>query len=111
MRLPAWLHLHPRNLLVEPRARLLDSDQDGLAQIRIDGLVCAVCASRVQAALAATPGVESATCDLPSGLARVHFDATRIDAGDLPARAEGAVILMPLRRVLARVAGTRRLST
>ena len=103
------LPLKLSSLFVEPRARLLAMPADpGVAEIAIDGLVCGICAARVQSVLCATPGVDAATCELGSSRAIVRFDPRLVDPRDLPQRVESAVILMQLRRRLARFSRARR---
>ena len=99
------MKLRPKNLLITPEARVL-SASDSEVRLAVDGLVCGICAGRVQSALADLPGVESAECSLATGEARVRLNAAS-DA-DWLATVESTVILPRARRwltTLSRLAG------
>jgi copper chaperone CopZ len=78
---------------------------DATATLRIEGLLCSACAAHVCRRLERVPGVRSAEVDLERGEALIAFDAARATPEALAAAVEGAVILRPLRRLLARLAG------
>src|SRR5688500_258272 len=46
------------------------------ASLVIEGMTCASCVNRVEKALRAVPGVQEASVNLATGLARVRMDAT-----------------------------------
>jgi Cu+-exporting ATPase len=93
----------PQHVFTEPRASLISVDRDATT-LHIDGLVCSACASRVRSRLERVDGVTGASVDLATGDARVHCDSARAGPEALIAAAEGAVILRPLRRWIARAA-------
>ena len=102
--------LRLRNLPVTPRARILSASDDEV-RLAVDGLVCNICARRVQAALAQQPGVASAECSLDTGEAVVRFDDPQRQT-DLVQAVEAAVILPAARRWLTRLwNGARRART
>ena len=95
------MRLRLENLPITPRARLLSASEDEL-RLAVDGLVCGVCAGRVQSALAQMPGVASAECSLETGEARVRLE--RADAEtDWIGAVESTVILPGARRWLTRL--------
>ncbi|HQT00748.1 MAG: hypothetical protein B7Y26_07665 [Hydrogenophilales bacterium 16-64-46] len=51
--------------------------------LNISGMSCGGCVNSVQAILAALPGVESVEVTLTPGLARVRYDAARIEPAAL----------------------------
>ncbi len=74
------------------------------ATIAVRGLLCALCAARVQRSLAALPGVVSARCDLESQRAVIVYDPSRCSEAALVDAVTAATIAMPLRRLLRRLA-------
>ncbi len=97
--------IKPWRLLTTPRASVVDRDVDGaLATLRVDGLVCSLCARRVSSALERVDGVIEAECDLNSGTAVVR---TRGSVNDdaLTSAVTAAAIAMPVRRVLGWMSG------
>ncbi len=115
------LQLRPKNLFTAPQVRVLSAArhdaqhdaQDAAQQtaqqaaqhevrLAVDGLVCSVCAARVQSALERLPGVRSAECSLATGQAHVQLELDA-PAADWSAAVEGVVILPRLRRWLSRV--------
>ena len=46
--------------------------------IKVDGMSCGGCSSRVGRLLTELPGVTNASVELSSGLARVEFDDTQV---------------------------------
>jgi len=98
----------PHRALIEPRAAVVETSGAGpesTATLRIEGLLCSACAANVRRRLERVAGVRSAEVDLELGEARVAYDAARTTPQALAAAVEGAVILRPLRRLLARLSG------
>lgn len=95
------MRLRLENLPATPRARLLSASQDEV-RLAVDGLVCGVCAGRVQSALAQLPGVAFAECSLETGEARVRLEHADADA-DWIGAVESTVILPGARRWLTRL--------
>ncbi|MDA1240629.1 MAG: heavy metal-associated domain-containing protein [Chloroflexi bacterium] len=62
----------PGRLRHAPSVRSIEG-APGEAVVRIDGMVCSVCATRTAAALEAVEGVEEARVDLASGTARLRL--------------------------------------
>lgn len=104
------MKLRLENLPITPRARILSASDDEV-RLAVDGLVCNVCAGRVQAALARQPGVASAECSLDSGEAVVRFSDPEHQT-DLVQAVELTVILPAARRWFTRLwNGARRAQT
>jgi copper chaperone CopZ len=98
----------PHRLFVFPRARVetsLGPDDNACTTLQVEGLLCSVCAARVQAALESMPGVRKAQVDLNAGSATVEHDRARAGTGALVTAVESMVVLRPLRRVLAGLGG------
>lgn len=95
------MRLRLENLPITPRARLLSASEDEV-RLAVDGLVCGVCAGRVQAALAQLPGVASAECSLETGEARVRLECADAET-DWIGAVESTVILPGARRWLTRL--------
>ena len=95
------MRLRLENLPITPRARLLSASEDELS-LAVDGLVCGVCAGRVQSALAQLPGVASAECSLETGEARVRLERAAAETDWIRA-VESTVILPGARRWLTRL--------
>ena len=103
-------HLIPHRALSEPKAtvaRVREDDGQSTATLRIEGLVCSACAANVERHLRAVHGVESASVDLDSGEACVVYNTAEASPDALVQAVEGAALLRPLRRLLARLAGGR----
>jgi copper chaperone len=99
--------LIPHRALIEPKARVarVDETAEGAeATLRIDGLLCSACAANVRRRLERVDGVRSAEVDLERGEAEVSYDPARTSPEALVAAVEGAVILRPVRRLLAALA-------
>lgn len=104
------MKLRLENLPITPRARILSASDDEV-RLAVDGLVCNVCAGRVQAALARQPGVASAECSLDSGEAVVRVNGAH-DRAALIEAVESTVILPAARRWFTRLwNGARRAQT
>ena len=103
----AELRIRLRRLFSYPRVtvRRFEHGDGGATQavLSIDGLVCDVCATRVQRALANLPGATAAEVDLESGAASVGFAGQAADEEALAQAVEGQVLVRPARRWLARV--------
>ncbi len=103
--------VHPGRLAEAPRVDFRPAEDVSGAgarehSVEIRGVVCGVCAARTEAALAAVPGVESATVDLGRGRALVRLlPGARVDATALQRSLEGVVIGMGVRRRIEAVAG------
>jgi len=100
----------PHRALSEPRAAISNVRQENgrsTATLRIEGLVCSACAANVERHLRGVEGVESAQVDLDSGAACVVYNAAQASPDALVRAVEGAVLLRPLRRLVARLAGGR----
>ena len=94
----------PHRLFVFPRARLEASfgpDDGAQTTLRVEGLLCNLCAARTQAALESLPGVRRASVDLDAGSATVEHDRALAGAPALLRTVDSAVVLRPFRRVLA----------
>lgn len=59
-------------------------------KLRVTGMTCGHCQSKVQKALRDTPGVYSAVVDLPDGEAEVDFEDDRVTTAQLVAAIERA---------------------
>lgn len=98
----------PHRALAEPRvsnAEVTTTGEQAFATLRIEGLICSACAANVRARLEALAGVRGAQVDLERGEAEVRYDPQRLGPAELIAAVEGAVVLRPLRRLLAALAG------
>lgn len=103
-------HIIPHRAFTEPKVRVVDISDAGrvsIATLQIDGLLCSACAANVRKRLERTPGVHSATVDLETARATVAFEPGNATTDDLVRAVESAVILRPLRRLLARFGGRR----
>jgi copper chaperone CopZ len=94
----------PHRLFVFPRARLetsLGPEDSACTTLHAEGLLCSLCAARTQAALESLPGVRKASVDLDAGSAVVEHDRALAGPPALVRAVDSAVVLRPLRRVLA----------
>ena len=94
----------PHRLFTFPRARVETSrgpDGNACTTLRVEGLLCSVCAARVQSALESLPGVRKVRVDLNGGTAEVEHDRGLAGAPALVGAVESMVVLRPLRRVVA----------
>ena len=108
--LAAMFRVIPRRLLIEPTAavvRVAERRDGAVAALRVDGLLCSVCAANVRGRLERTAGVLSARVDLERGSAQVRYDPARTTPRSLIDAVEGAVVLRPVRRLLAALSGRR----
>ena len=101
------MRIRLRRLFSYPRVTVRRFEQgDGEAThavLSIDGLVCSVCAARVQRALSRLPGAMGAEVDLETGAACVRFTGQPASGEALAEAVEGQVLLRPARRWLARL--------
>lgn len=105
--------LHPSRLLRAPRVSVvapLDPASVGLAPsevaLRVDGLVCSVCAARTASALRRMPGVEDARVDLPAGRAHIRLAPGAVaDEAAMQRAMDRVVVGMGARRWLERATG------
>ena len=98
----------PHRMFVYPRAGVATSegpDEHACTTLRVEGLLCGVCAARVQSVLESLPGVRKAQVDWNEGNATVEHDRTLAETRVLVEAVESAVVLRPLRRVLATFGG------
>ena len=98
----------PHRAFIEPKASVTKLDEAGserIATLRIEGLLCSACAITVRRRLQAVAGVRSANVDLERGEAQVRYDADRASPLALTEAVERAVVLRPVRRLLAALAG------
>lgn len=106
--MPAMFRLIPHRAFVEPHAEIAEIDSEGTtATLRIDGLLCSACAATVRGRLERIDGVRRAAVDLDRGRALVTFDPSSATPDSLVEAVESAVILRPLRRLLAALGGKR----
>lgn len=102
MKLPAWLHIHPSRLASAPAAHVLSTTSD-ITRVRIDGLVCGVCASRTRTALERLPGVRHAHVNLETSTATLELDSQNvhsINSRDLDTALRTVVLGMWARRLI-----------
>jgi len=100
------LRLHLSRLLVAPRVERAEDDATEGGGYRLSGVVCGVCATRTEAALASVEGVEAATVDLGGSRATLRLSpGASVDVAALQHALEGAVVGMSMRRRTERVAG------
>ena len=79
------------------------------ADLRVDGLVCGVCAARTAAALRSVAGVQDACVDLDAGRATLMLaPGARVDVAAMQRAVERVVIGLPLRRRIERLAAALR---
>lgn len=96
------LRIHPSRLATAPALGLVEATA-GRATVRIDGLVCGLCAARTQQALAAVPGVEAASVDLGAGRAEVWYATDGvIDEAALRRALDSVVVAAGMRRWIER---------
>jgi copper chaperone CopZ len=103
LRLPAWLHFHPRRLARVPTVAAATGVDATHARVVIDGMVCGVCAARTRSALRSVDGVRDARVDLAAGTAELDLAAgASPDAAALQRALDGVVVAKWARRWLAR---------
>ncbi len=99
--------LIPHRALIDPNVSVVETKTSGdeaTATLRVEGLLCSACAANVQRRLEGAAGVRTARVDLERGEACVTYEPDRATPEALVAAVEGAVILRPARRLLARLA-------
>jgi len=100
------LRLHLSRLLVAPRVEGIERGLTEGEAYRLRGVVCGVCATRTEAALASVPGVEAATVDLDRSRATLRLSpGAQVDEATLQRALEGVVVGMSMRRHTERLAG------
>jgi copper chaperone CopZ len=92
------MRVHWRRLFYRPRA-VVTAREGEVATLRIEGLVCDLCAARARRGLLSLPGVRGATVDLESGTALVR-SAAPLPEGALERAVESTVLFPRLRRLL-----------
>ncbi|MDO9445267.1 MAG: cation transporter [Dehalococcoidia bacterium] len=105
--------LHPDRLLRAPRVSVVEpvdltATTPGPSEVtlRVDGLVCSVCATRTASALRRVPGVEHVRVDLAGGQAHVRLAPSAVvDEAAMQREVERVVAGMRARRWLERAAG------
>lgn len=107
MRIPA-IPLLPWRLFTEPAVTEVHHTS-GHTALRVEGLMCGLCAARTRAELAALPGVETAAVDLRTGRAVLTHPGDGPGEAALRAALERVVVLPEGRRWVARLAGVFRL--
>ncbi len=104
------LRVLPHRAFVEPAVSIQRIDESGVgstAILRVDGLLCSLCAANVNGWLQAVDGVQSVNLGLEEGIAAIMYDGERVATSELIAAVEAAVVLRPMRRLLARIRGRR----
>ena len=106
------LRVLPHRALIEPAVsvdRVATSDDapgaESTAVLRVDGLLCSLCAANVRNRLQAIDGVHEAEVSLSDGEAAVRFDSGRVHTDALVSAVEATVMLRPVRRWLAKLGG------
>lgn len=97
----------PRRALVEPTVRVSNFERSGdtsAVTLQIEGLLCSLCVTHVENQLTRVEGVSEANVNLNTEEATVCCEATT-NPGDLMAAVESAVVLRPVRRLLAKLGG------
>ncbi len=104
------LRILPHRAFIEPAVSIQRIDESGVgstAILRVDGLLCSLCTANVKGRLEAVDGVQSVNVDLEEGVAAVMYDGERVATSELIAAIEAAIVLKPIRRLLARLRGRR----
>ena len=106
------LRVLPHRAFIEPAVSVdrvaasgAASGADSTAILRVDGLLCSLCAANVRNRLQAIDGVYEAHVSLSDGEATVRFDRERVHTDTLVSAVEAAVVLRPVRRWLAKLGG------
>jgi copper chaperone CopZ len=95
--------IKPARLLREPGAEVV-RDTGSTATLRVDGLVCSICAGNVQQHLERVPGVSRAYVDLEAGVASVSYQHPLRNADALAPAVRRAVWFPRVRRIIDRLA-------
>lgn len=100
------MRVKPAKLLERPEASVIDEGVagEGKVRLRVDGMVCDICAGRVRRALEGLDAVRRAEVDLDSGEALVELSGP-VSAEQMVRAVEGKVILSWARGALARLRG------
>ena len=106
------LRVLPHRAFIEPAVsvdRVVESsdalDAEPTAVLRVDGLLCSLCAANVRSRLQAIDGVYDVRVSLSDSEATVRFDSERVHTDALVSAVEASVLLRPLRRWLAKLRG------
>ena len=102
------LRILPHRAFIEPAVSIQRIDESGVgstAILRVDGLLCSLCATNVNGRLEAVEGVQSVDVDLEEGIAAIMYDGERVGTSELIAAVEAAIVLKPVRRLLAWLGG------
>jgi copper chaperone CopZ len=95
----------PRRALTVPAVRVdsIEGYGEGISvTLRVDGLLCSLCAANVERRLRRVDGVSDAHVNLRSGEATVQCESNT-DTENLLAAVESAVVLRPVRQLVARL--------
>ncbi len=102
------LRILPHRAFVEPAVSIQRIDESGgktTAMLRIDGMLCSLCSANIRGRLEAVDGVRSVNVDLDESNAAIIYEGDRVATNELIAAVETAVVLKPVRRLLARLGG------
>ena len=92
----------PHRVLTEPAAGVV-STSGSATTLRVEGLICSLCAINVERRLGTVPGVTDASVDLRTGEATVHH-APDTQPQALTAAVESAVMFPSIRKLIASLA-------
>jgi len=98
-----------RNLWVNPEAQILvdepASGRPGLRrmEVRTTGIICGMCAERIQHSLARIPGVVSARVNREADRTEILYRGEQLGAAPVAGALEDAVILRWARELLAAI--------
>jgi copper chaperone CopZ len=96
----------PQRAFIEPAVsvdRVTASGDAAAAVLRVEGLLCSLCATNVRNRLQAIAGVHEAQVSLSDGEAIVRFDGGRVHTDTLVSAIEAAIVLRPVRRWFAKL--------
>jgi len=95
--------LIPHRLFVAPRAVLVEGRgaPGEPVVLKVEGLLCSLCAARVQRALEEVAGIRRAAVDLETGVAQVEVGPDGVPPASLVRAVDSTVVLRPLRHLLA----------
>ncbi len=102
------LRVLPHRAFVEPAVTIQRIDETGeetTAILRVDGLLCGLCAANVRGRLEAVDGVRSVNVDLDESNAAITYEGERVGTNELITAVEAAIVLKPVRRLLAQLGG------
>ena len=102
------LRVLPHRAFIQPEVsvdHVAVSGDGSTAILRVDRLLCSLCAANVRSRLQAIDGVYEASVSLDDGEATVRFDSERVHTDAFVSAVEASVLLRPVRRWLAKLAG------